>query len=146
MKAVLQRVIKASVIIDDKEQGRIGPGLLIYICFENHDNLETIDILVNKIVNLRVFSDSENKMNLNILQHSKEVLSVSQFTLSWDGKKGNRPSFDKSMPPNEAKLFYRKFNDKLIELGITNLQKGQFGAEMKIKSENDGPVTFFLDF
>lgn len=145
MKAVIQRVNNANVLIDDKMIATIDSGLLIYICFEAHDQLETIDLLVNKIINLRIFTDSEDKMNLNILQHSKKILTVSQFTLSWDGKKGHRPSFDKSMPPNEAKLFYRKFNDKLSELGV-ELERGQFGGDMKVISENDGPVTFFLDF
>lgn len=145
MKAIVQRVNKASVIVDQNILGEIGPGLLIYICFENHDQLDMIEMMAKKIINLRVFSDDDNKMNLNILQHSKKILSISQFTLSWDGKKGHRPSFDKSMPPNEAKLFYRKFNDKLAQLGV-DLEKGQFGAEMNILSENDGPVTFFLDY
>lgn len=145
MKVIVQRVESASVEIEDKTIGAIKSGLLLYICFESHDQLEVIDQVVMKVTKLRIFEDGDGKMNLNILQHSKEVLSVSQFTLSWDGRKGHRPSFDRSMPPNQAKLFYRKFNDKLTEHGI-KLQMGMFGAEMKVNSVNDGPVTFFLEF
>lgn len=145
MRVVVQRVESAKVIVDSKTIGKVESGLLLYVCFESHDQLDTIDQVVSKIINLRIFEDTEGKMNLNILQHSKEILSISQFTLSWDGKKGHRPSFDKSMPPNQAKLFYRKFNDKLVENGI-KLQMGMFGAEMKVDSVNDGPVSFFLDF
>ena len=84
-------------------------------------------------------------MNSNILQNQGSILSISQFTLSWDGKKGHRPSFDKSMAPNQAKVFYRKFND-LLEQEIGNIQKGIFGAEMQVESINDGPVTFLLEY
>lgn len=145
MKAVIQRVNNASVSVEGSIIGEIESGFLIYVCFETTDKLETIDLLVNKIINLRIIEDNESKMNLNILQHTKQILSISQFTLSWDGKKGHRPSFDKAMPPNEAKLFYRKFNDKLESVGV-KLSRGQFGADMKVNCENDGPVTFFLDF
>ena len=145
MKIVVQRVLASSVEVDNKTVGEIDSGLLLLVCFESHDQLEVIEKSIDKVINLRIFEDDQGKMNHNIIQHSKKILSVSQFTLSWDGKKGHRPSFDKSMPPNEAKLFYRKFNDKLEEKGII-LEKGLFGEEMKVRSVNDGPVTFFLDF
>lgn len=145
MKAVIQRVLEAKVTIDGKTNGEIGPGLLIYICFEGGDTKEMLEQMVHKIVNLRIFEDGDQKMNLNIQQTGGGILSISQFTLSWDGKKGHRPSFDKSMSPNDAKLFYRNFNDQLKELGIP-LESGIFAAEMKVQSINDGPVTFFLDY
>lgn len=145
MKAVVQRVLEASVKINGNINGEIGPGFLIYICFEEGDTKESLEAMIHKITNLRIFEDEEQKMNLNISQAGGSILSISQFTLSWDGKKGHRPSFDKSMSPNQAKLMYRNFNDKLEALGIP-LEKGIFGAEMKVASINDGPVTFFLDY
>jgi D-tyrosyl-tRNA(Tyr) deacylase len=84
-------------------------------------------------------------MNLNLKQAGGKILSISQFTLSWNGKKGHRPSFDKSMAPNQAKIFYRRFNDNLEAVGLS-VEKGRFGAEMKISAINDGPVTFHFDF
>lgn len=145
MKAVIQRVSKASVTVNSNIVGEINNGFLIYICFEQNDTMDTIETLVKKIINLRVFEDSAGKMNSNILQNQGSILSISQFTLSWDGKKGHRPSFDKSMAPNQAKVFYRKFND-LLEQEIGNIQKGIFGAEMQVESINDGPVTFLLEY
>ena len=145
MKALIQRVSQASVTIDKKINGSIKNGLLIFICFEENDNLEKMNTMVHKIVNLRIFEDEKQKMNQNLLQSGGSLLSISQFTLSWDGKKGHRPSFDKSMPPNQAKILYRNFNDALSATGI-NIEKGQFGADMKVQSINDGPVTFFLDY
>ena len=145
MKVVLQRVSKASVTVNSNIVGEINNGFLIYICFEQNDTMDTIETLVKKIINLRVFEDSAGKMNSNILQNQGSILSISQFTLSWDGKKGHRPSFDKSMAPNQAKVFYRKFND-LLEQEIGNIQKGIFGAEMQVESINDGPVTFLLEY
>ena len=145
MKILVQRVLNSSVEVDKQIIGSINIGFLLYVCFEVDDNIEKIDQGIQKILNLRIFEDSQGKMNQNIMQISGEILSISQFTLSWDGKKGHRPSFDKSMPPQNAKIFYRTFNDKLKETGLT-IAQGQFGAEMKVKSINDGPVTFFLEF
>jgi len=145
MKVIIQRVKEAKVEIEHKVVGAIEHGFLLYVCFEDGDQSEAIDKAITKIVNLRIFEDGDHRMNHNIQQANGSILSISQFTLSWDGKKGHRPSFDRSMAPNSAKLFYRKFNDKLEELGIP-LAKGQFGAEMKVHSINDGPVTFFLSF
>ena len=145
MKAIVQRVNSAKVVVDEQITGQIQSGLLVYICFEANDTFETMEFLVQKITKLRIFEDEEHKMNYSILQHTKEVLSVSQFTLSWDGKKGHRPSFAKSMAPSQAKIFYRKFNDRLEELGIS-LKKGIFGSDMQVHSIGDGPVSFFLEF
>ena len=145
MKIVIQRVLNASVEVDQKVTGKIGKGFLLYVCFEAGDTMEKVDTAVEKICKFRIFNDEEGKMNYNLTQVKGAVLSVSQFTLSWDGKKGHRPSFDKSMSPNEAKIFYRKFNDKLSERGL-EVQMGVFGAEMLVRSENDGPVTFVLEY
>jgi len=145
MKAVVQRVLNASVEIDGEITGEIPHGLLVYICFEEHDTQKSMESLIHKILNLRIFEDEEKKMNHNIRQSKGSILSISQFTLSWDGKKGHRPSFDKSMAPNQAKVFYRNFNDALEKEEI-NVAKGKFGAEMKVSSINDGPVTFFLNY
>jgi D-tyrosyl-tRNA(Tyr) deacylase len=145
MKAVIQRVLSASVEVDSKCIGEIQHGLLIYICFESHDTFEILENMTQKISKLRIFEDDQSKMNKSINEVGGSLLSISQFTLSWDGKKGHRPSFEKSMTPNEAKVFYKKFNDRLSELNIP-LEKGSFGANMKVRSINDGPVTFFLEY
>ena len=145
MKIVIQRVLEASVKVDDKEIGSIKKGLLLYVCFEAEDTMEQLEQAVQKILNLRIFEDEKAKMNKNISQINGEVLSISQFTLSWDGRKGHRPSFDRSMPPNNAKIFYRKFNDLLEEANL-KISKGRFAADMKVSSINDGPVTFHLSF
>ncbi|MBD63864.1 MAG: D-tyrosyl-tRNA(Tyr) deacylase [Halobacteriovoraceae bacterium] len=145
MKVIIQRVKEASVSVDNKVTGKIGQGYLLYVCFEAGDTMDKVDLAVEKISKFRIFNDDEGKMNLSLSQVQGEVLSISQFTLSWDGKKGHRPSFDKSMQPNEAKIFYRKFNDKLTENGL-RVEMGIFGAEMLVESKNDGPVTFILEY
>jgi D-tyrosyl-tRNA(Tyr) deacylase len=145
MKVLIQRIKEAQVKVENKVIASVNHGFLLYVCFEEEDTMETIDTSLHKILNLRIFEDQNGKMNDNILQVKGSVLSVSQFTLSWDGRKGHRPSFDKSMQPNNAKIFYRAFNDKLQASGI-HVEKGQFGAEMEVSSTNDGPVTFHLEF
>lgn len=145
MKILVQRVSEASVKVDHKIVGKISKGFLLYVCFEADDTIDVIDSAIKKIVNLRVFEDGSSRMNQNIQQVQGDILSVSQFTLSWDGRKGHRPSFDRSMSPNHAKIFYRTFNDKLKLKGI-KVEMGIFGAEMLVQSINDGPVTFFLSF
>lgn len=145
MKALLQRVKSAQVTVDQQQVGAIGKGLLVYICFEVGDELEGLEKAVSKILGLRIFEDEAGKMNLSVKDLNLEVLSVSQFTLSWNGKKGFRPSFDQSMPPQKAKMFYAAFNERISALGI-RLQEGVFGADMQVSCVNDGPVTFFLDF
>lgn len=145
MKIVLQRVLSASVKIDGFITGKIEHGLLVYVCFESHDEYSAIDKAIKKIMALRIFQDKHGKMNKNILETSGEILSISQFTLSWDGRKGNRPSFDLSMPPQKAADYYKKFNKKIDSFGV-HIQTGTFGADMKVESINDGPVTFHLSF
>lgn len=145
MKVIIQRVLEASVEIENIEYSSIKKGLLLYICFEKEDTKDLIDLLIKKISNLRIFEDKQGKMNLNLQEVQAEILSISQFTLSWNGKKGNRPSFDLSMEPCKAAEFYTLFNTKLNQTGI-NTKTGKFGADMKVRSINDGPVTFSFEY
>ena len=145
MKLIIQRVKKATVEVDQKIIGSIQVGFLLYVCFEQGDDLSKVTEAVEKISKLRIFEDESGKMNFNLSQVNGSILSISQFTLSWDGKKGHRPSFDKSLPPTEAKILYRKFNDFLKEKKI-HVEIGRFGANMQVSSINDGPVTFHLSF
>jgi D-tyrosyl-tRNA(Tyr) deacylase len=145
MKIVIQRVQEASVSVDAEVVGSIKIGLLLLVCFEQGDTDEGLSKAVDKISKLRIFDDSDGKMNLDIGSIKGEILSVSQFTLSWDGSGGHRPSFEKSMPPQEARLKYALFNRELRQKGIT-VKEGRFGAFMKVSLINDGPVTFLLEF
>jgi len=145
MKAIIQRVNHAQVEVEKKIINKISKGYLIYICFEKDDSREKLLKLSQKIAKLRIFEDQRGKMNQDISEVAGDILSISQFTLSWDGKKGNRPSFDRSMLPEDAKSFYDLFNTELRNYGL-NVFEGIFGADMKILSENDGPVTFSFDF
>ena len=145
MKVVVQRVQEAQVKVDDVIVGEIKSGILLLVCFEQGDDDTAIARAVDKITKLRIFDDPNGKMNLDISAVKGEILSVSQFTLSWDGSGGHRPSFEKSMPPQEARLKYALFNRDLRSKGIT-VKEGQFGAFMKVSLINDGPVTFLLNF
>lgn len=145
MKIVVQRVQEASVSVDNETVGSIGSGLLLLVCFEQGDEEALISKAVEKICKLRIFDDEAGKMNLDITAVNGEILSVSQFTLSWDGSGGHRPSFEKSMPPQEARLKYALFNRSLRNKGI-KVAEGKFGAFMKVSLVNDGPVTFLLNF
>ena len=145
MRIIVQRVKEACVSVDSEIIGSITNGLLLLVCFENGDKDEALIKAVEKISKLRIFDDSEGKMNLDIHAIKGEILSVSQFTLSWDGSGGHRPSFEKSLPPQEARLKYALFNRELRNKGIT-VREGQFGSMMQVKLINDGPVTFLLQF
>lgn len=145
MKIVVQRVQEAQVSADSESLGSISKGLLLLICFEQGDDDTVISKAIDKIGHLRVFDDAEGKMNLDIKAIDGEILSVSQFTLSWDGTGGHRPSFEKSMPPQEARLKYALFNRELRNRGL-KVKEGKFGAFMKVSLINDGPVTFILSF
>ena len=118
----------------------------LYICFEKDDNDQTIAKAIKKIVALRVFEDDNERMNLSIRDLKLELLAISQFTLSWDGQKGNRPSFEKSLEPKMAIQRYEQFCEQLNNELNNRVKLGKFGADMKISSINDGPVTFFLSF
>jgi D-tyrosyl-tRNA(Tyr) deacylase len=144
MKVVIQRSKHSSVKVEDKIVGEITHGLVVFVCFENGDNEEILDQAIHKIINLRIFEDNQEKMMFNVSQIQGQILSISQFTLSWDGSRGHRPSFDKSMNPTEAKLLYAIFNKKLKE--FVPVAQGIFGASMLVSIENDGPVTFSLAF
>lgn len=145
MKIVVQRVARASVVVENAIVGEIDAGLLLYVCLEAGDENAKLDEAAEKIQKLRIFEDEKGKMNNNVDQANGKILSISQFTLSWDGRKGHRPSFDRSMPPQEARLMYNLFNQKLRDLGLV-VETGRFGADMKVDSINDGPVTFHLNF
>jgi D-aminoacyl-tRNA deacylase len=145
LKIVVQRVQEAQVLVDDEVVGAITSGLLLLVCFEQGDDEATVTRAIDKITKLRIFDDEAGKMNLDIMAVQGEILSVSQFTLSWDGSGGHRPSFERSMPPQEARLKYALFNRDLKNRGIS-VKEGKFGAFMKVSLINDGPVTFLLEF
>lgn len=144
MKTVIQRVKNASVVVDNRVVGEIGQGLLVLLGI-THDDLEKdVEWMVNKIVNMRIFSDDNDKMNLSLLDVNGEILVISQFTLYGDARKGNRPSFTSAAKPELAERLYNMFINKCIEAGIKT-ETGIFGADMKVKLENDGPVTLVLE-
>lgn len=145
MRIVLQRVNTASVEVEGEVVGAIGQGLLLLVCFEQGDADAVITKAVDKLTKLRVFDDEQGKMNLDVGTVGGEILSISQFTLSWDGTGGHRPSFERSMPPQEARLKYALFNRELRARGLS-VKEGKFGAFMKVSLTNDGPVTFQLQF
>lgn len=144
MKCVIQRVSSSKVTVDGKVVGSIGAGLNILLGVKKGDNRDDIKKLINKIVNLRIFQDDNNKMNLSLLDINGEALVISQFTLAGNIKKGRRPSFDDSEKPDIAKEFYLEFVDEISKLGIKT-QTGEFGAMMDVEIHNDGPVTFIVD-
>lgn len=145
MKAVIQRVSQASVVIDGKEKAAIGPGLLVLIGIEDADTAEDIDWLSAKIVNLRIFGDEAGVMNLSVKDIAGDVLLVSQFTLHASTKKGNRPSYLRASKPDIAIPRYEKMIARLqLDLGKP-ISTGEFGADMKVSLLNDGPVTILID-
>jgi D-tyrosyl-tRNA(Tyr) deacylase len=146
MRVVIQRVKKASVSIDGNNRGAIKRGFLVLLGIEGEDSREDADWLVNKIVNQRVFSDSEGKMNLSLKSIEGELLIVSQFTLFAMTKKGNRPSFIRAARPEQAIPLYESFVKACQwELGGSKIQTGVFGADMEVELINDGPVTITMD-
>ncbi len=145
MIALLQRVLSASVTIDEQEVGKIEKGILLFLGITHQDTEEDIDWLVKKISLLRIFPDEEGKMNKDIHEINGDILVVSQFTLHASTKKGNRPSFIESAPPEIAQFVYQLFIKKLqIELG-KSVSSGKFGADMQVELINDGPITIILD-
>jgi D-tyrosyl-tRNA(Tyr) deacylase len=145
MRAVIQRVLSASVKIDDAIKSQIGPGLLVLLGIEDADTDEDIDWLCGKIVRLRIFGDREGVMNLAVTEVKGEILVVSQFTLHASTKKGNRPSYIKAARPEIAIPLYEKFIKQLsLELGKP-VATGEFGAAMQVSLINDGPVTISID-
>ena len=144
MKIVIQRTKEASVSIEGTIMGEITHGLVLLVGIEEEDQQEDIDYLVRKISNMRIFEDSQGKMNLSIEDVGGEILSISQFTLYADKKKGNRPGFTKAAKPETAIPIYDAFNAQLKATGLT-VQTGIFGADMQVSLLNDGPVTIIID-
>lgn len=144
MKLVIQRVSKAKVEVDNKIVGKIGQGFLVLFGAGEGDTKEQADFLSEKLCNLRIFSDKNGKMNLSIKDIDGELLVVSQFTLYADCRKGNRPSFTNAANPDIANELYEYFMSKCKE-SVKNVQKGIFGADMKVSLLNDGPVTIILE-
>lgn len=144
MRVVLQRVAHASVTVDGEIIGKIQRGFLLLVGVTHDDAMEDMEYLVRKIVQMRIFEDEEGKLNRSIQDIGGEILSVSQFTLYADTKKGNRPSFSKAAPGDVALEMFEQFNGLLRDTGIP-VETGQFGADMKVELLNDGPVTILLD-
>jgi D-tyrosyl-tRNA(Tyr) deacylase len=144
MRALIQRVTSASVRVDNQVIGKIEHGLLVLLGITHNDTEQDIDYLVEKIINLRIFTDNDNKFNLSLLDIKGACLVISQFTLYADTKKGRRPAFINAARPEQAEPLYEKFVSKLKDKDITTAT-GQFGAYMQVTLVNDGPVTIMLD-
>lgn len=145
MRAVVQRVTSANVVIDGKVKGEISKGFMVLLGVMKGDSVEQVDILVKKIFNMRVFEDENEKMNLSLTQVDGELLVISQFTLGADCSHGNRPSFINAERPDVAIPLYEDFVAKLENLLGKPVATGEFGADMKVTLCNDGPVTIILD-
>lgn len=145
MKAVIQRVTFANVKVDGNTVGEIEKGFMILLGVAEGDTTKEADWLAKKIAAMRIFEDENGKMNLSLLDTDGACLVISQFTLCADCKKGNRPSFINSAKPDEANGLYEYFIEKLKENGVKKVEKGIFGANMKVSLLNDGPVTIILD-
>ena len=145
MRAVIQRVTESSVKVDGEIIGEIAEGFMILLGVEDDDTEKDADILAKKVANLRIFEDENGKMNLSLNDKGYSALVISQFTLLADTKKGNRPSFIKAARPDKAIPLYERFMDQLKANGISKVEHGKFGADMKVNILNDGPVTINLD-
>ncbi len=143
MKVVVQRSKKSKVTINNKVNGSIDKGYVLLVGFTHGDTTDIVDKMINKILNLRIFEDENDKMNLSIKDINGSILSISQFTLYADTKKGNRPSFINAMKPDEASKLYDYFNQELSK--YIEVNTGIFGSDMKVEIYNDGPVTIILD-
>jgi len=144
MRAVVQRVQQATVKVDDQITGQINRGLLIYLGIAKGDQQRDVETIAKKIIDLRIFPDENDKMNLSVRDVQGRILLVSQFTLMGDCRKGRRPSFDQSGEPDLAKRLYEKTITDLRGQGV-DIETGVFAAHMEVSSINDGPVTFLLD-
>ncbi|MEN3007864.1 D-aminoacyl-tRNA deacylase [Pseudothermotoga sp.] len=144
MRAVVQRVHNASVSVDGKLVGQINTGLLVYLGVGKNDTEKDVEWMCDKIANLRIFEDSNGKMNLSLLQVNGELLVISQFTLYGDCRRGRRPSFDEAAPPEIGEKLYEMFIEKMKQQ-VKRVERGIFGAHMEVESINDGPVTILLD-
>ena len=144
MKALLQRVSSSKVEVEGRVVGQINKGLLVFIGIEKKDDIISSDKMVKKILSYRVFSDSDDKMNLSVGDINGDLLIISQFTLAADTKNGTRAGFSTAMPPTEAENLYNYFLEKTKSMA-TVTESGIFGADMKVSLVNDGPVTFLLE-
>lgn len=144
MKIVIQRVSEASVKVDGKIVGEIGKGLMLLTGIDENDEKTDADWLVQKVLNLRIFGDEDDKLNLSVKDISGEILCISQFTLIADYKKGNRPSFIKAAKPDRAVPLFDYFKEEIAKSGLKT-ESGIFGADMKVSLINDGPVTIVMD-
>ncbi len=144
MRSVVQRVSECSVIVGQRQTGSIRSGLLVYIGVSKEDTESDVDFTVNKISGLRIFEDSEGKMNLDISQAGGEILVVSQFTLYGDTRKGKRPSYNDAASPEKGKRLYNLVVKKLYEQGFS-VATGEFGSSMKVTYTNEGPVTILVE-
>lgn len=145
MRAIIQRVSQASVTIDNNVKSSINKGLLVLLGIEENDNDKDIDWLIRKIIQMRIFSDADDKMNLSVKDIKGDILVISQFTLFASTKKGNRPSFIQAAKPDVAIPLYEKFIVATEKLLNKKIQTGVFGADMQVELINDGPVTIILD-
>lgn len=144
MKVLVQRVLSSSVKVDNKIVGQINKGLMLLVGFTDSDTDKEIDYMVDKIINLRIFDDENGVMNKSLIDVNGSILSISQFTLYADTRKGRRPSYIKALSGDKAILLYDKFNNKLKEENI-KVETGIFGADMKVSLINDGPITIMLE-
>lgn len=144
MRVLVQRCDRACVKVDNKIVGQIGMGVMILVGITHDDDSKKIDYLVDKLINLRIFDDENGVMNKSLLDVSGSILSISQFTLYADTKKGRRPSYVEAMSGDKAKALYDEFNEKLRNTGI-KVETGIFGADMKVDFINDGPITIMLE-
>lgn len=144
MRVVVQRSKHASVTVDGKTIGEITKGFVLLVGITHGDTMEDAKYVADKIVNLRVFEDHEGKMNLSLLQVEGEILSISQFTLYGDCRKGRRPNFMEAAHPDHARVIYNEFNQLLRNQGV-KVETGQFGAMMDVELINDGPVTLIIE-
>ena len=144
MKVLVQRVLSSSVEVDNKIVGQINKGLMLLVGFTDSDTDKEIDYMVDKIINLRIFNDVKGVMNKSLIDVNGSILSISQFTLYADTRKGRRPSYIKALNGDKAILLYDKFNNKLKEENI-KVETGIFGADMKVSLINDGPITIMLE-
>lgn len=143
MRVLVQRALSSSVTVDNKVIGRITKGAVLLVGFTEGDNSDTIDYMVNKVLNLRIYDDSNGVMNKSILDVGGSILSVSQFTLYANSKKGNRPSYINALNGEKAISLYEEFNNKLSR--YICVETGKFGADMLVDIKNDGPVTIMLE-
>jgi len=144
VRAVIQRVSSARVVIEGNEHSRIGAGMLVLLGVEKEDTTEDAQLLARRIVELRIFEDEAGKMNRSIADEGGQILAVSQFTLLGDCRKGRRPSFDPAAPPDIARTLYEQFVKEVGRLGVP-VATGVFQAMMDVELTNQGPVTFILD-